>query len=247
VAFWTLLQLVSFYASRLSPRYVALPADKQRDWDIRVAAFIHASLASVLALRIQSLPELERDRVFASSPRAAEVLVISSGYFVWDLVVCSLWVNQFGASFLLHGALSCYIYMTAIFPFLQHYAVVFLLYELSTPFIHVHWFLDKLGRSGSALQLLNGVVGVAIFFIVRIVLGLYWSYHFWVDTVSAWIYPPARLRSDTHAMHTFYLQALIILASNIALNLLNIFWFYKMVRSVSSRADGGKSSSKKAE
>ena len=64
-------------------------------------------------------------------------------------------------------------------PFFQYFSCRFLLWELSTPFLNIHWFLDKTGRTGSTLQLVNGVLLLATFFFVRIVYGWYTSIAFW--------------------------------------------------------------------
>ena len=41
----------------------------------------------------------------------------------------------------------------------------------STIFLNIHWFLDKTGRTGTTLQLINGFLLLATFFVVRIVMG----------------------------------------------------------------------------
>ena len=58
-------------------------------------------------------------------------------------------------------------------PFLQYFSPRFLLWELSTPFLNIHWFLDKTGRTGSTFQLVNGILLLCTFFGVRIVYGWY--------------------------------------------------------------------------
>ena len=60
-------------------------------------------------------------------------------------------------------------------PFVNYYGPVFILYELSTPFLNVHWFCDKLDMTGSKLQWYNGVTLLATFFGSRLVWGTYQS------------------------------------------------------------------------
>lgn len=66
-------------------------------------------------------------------------------------------------------------------PFLNYYGVNFVLYELSTPFLNIHWFLDKLHRTGSRLQWLNGIALLATFAASRLVWGTYQSFWLYRD------------------------------------------------------------------
>jgi hypothetical protein len=34
-------------------------------------------------------------------------------------------------------------------PFANYYGLNFILYEISTPFLNIHWFFDKLNMTGS--------------------------------------------------------------------------------------------------
>lgn len=60
-----------------------------------------------------------------------------------------------------------------------------MLYELSTPFLNVHWFCDKLGMTGSKLQLYNGIALLVTFFGCRIVWGTYQSIMIYSDIYRA--------------------------------------------------------------
>jgi len=58
---------------------------------------------------------------------------------------------------------------------------VFILYELSSPFLNVHWFCDKLNLTGSKLQWYNGMVLLFTFFCCRLVWGTYQSVQVYYD------------------------------------------------------------------
>lgn len=66
-------------------------------------------------------------------------------------------------------------------PFVNYYAPVFILYELSSPFLNIHWFCDKLGLTGSRLQLYNGILLIGTFFACRLVWGTYSSVRVFSD------------------------------------------------------------------
>ncbi len=87
-----------------------------------------------------------------------------------------------------------------------------LLYELSTPFVNIHWWLDKVNRTGSTLQLVNGLVLTIVFFLCRNVWGTYVAYRFVTDLVRAYL--------DKPGSFPIWLGALFV-ANNMALNVLN--------------------------
>lgn len=49
---------------------------------------------------------------------------------------------------------------------------MFLLWELSTPFVYTRWFLHKAGLSRTTAYKVNGVLMVVVFFLCRNVAGL---------------------------------------------------------------------------
>ena len=96
-------------------------------------------------------------------------------------------------------------------PFLQYFSPRFLLWELSTPFLNIHWFLDKTGRTGSTFQLINGVLLLFSFFFVRIVYGWYTNIAFW--------------RVMFQIRHEVSIPWwLVFMAAHAVLNTLNLIW-----------------------
>lgn len=49
----------------------------------------------------------------------------------------------------------------------NYYGLNFILYSLSSPFLSVHWLLDKLDMIGSKMQLVNGITLLTTFFCSR--------------------------------------------------------------------------------
>lgn len=143
-------------------------------------------------------------------------------------------------------------------PFLYYYAPVFLLYELSSPFLNIHWFCDKLNLTGSVYQAVNGAFLTTTFFFCRLVWGNYSSILVFKDVYRAVYegYSTPKYYMDKFAefphhgdldhplgqttafMEVRYLPLWLgasYLASNIVLNLLNLFWFSKMIQTIRTR------------
>jgi hypothetical protein len=70
-------------------------------------------------------------------------------------------------------------------PFCNYYGPTFILYELSSPFLNIHWFCDKLNLTGSKLQWYNGIILLASFFSCRLAWGAYQSVHVYQDVWSS--------------------------------------------------------------
>lgn len=52
----------------------------------------------------------------------------------------------------------------------------FLLWELSTPFVHLRWLLHKSGRDKQRIYVVNGLLMAVVFFLCRPVWGTWLSY-----------------------------------------------------------------------
>ncbi|KAF8290669.1 hypothetical protein DL93DRAFT_2174168 [Clavulina sp. PMI_390] len=83
-------------------------------------------------------------------------------------------------------------------------------------------FLDKTNCTGSTLQLINGLTLISTFFGARLAYGSYASYQLLTTVWNARGQIPSWL-------------AAIYLVGNPVLNVLNIFWFTKMIRAIQKR------------
>lgn len=130
---------------------------------------------------------------------------------------------------------------------MNFYACNFILWELSTPFLNIHWFLDKLGKTGSTIQLYNGLALISTFFSCRLVYGTYQSFLIFQDiwhTMGRTPDLPLLVSPETQpGMMSFVTEnttvptwlAVAYLASNLTLNSLNSYWFFKMIQALYKR------------
>jgi hypothetical protein len=140
------------------------------------------------------------------------------------------------------------------------YAPTFILYELSSPFLNIHWFCDKLNRTGSTLQFVNGIILLVTFFSCRLCWGTYNSIRVFADVYRAYtagavtLTDPevGKLSSTTTIGNAGFKHDILrfadgqtvplwlaaaYLASNLTLNGLNWFWFSKMIETLRKRFD----------
>lgn len=99
-----------------------------------------------------------------------------------------------------------------------------MLYELSTPFLNIHWAFDKFDMTGSKFQLYNGIALMTTFAGCRLVWGSYQTWLLSSDMLTAW-----REGLVPKLLFSTYLLA------NTGLTCLNFYWFGKMIQALKKR------------
>lgn len=98
------------------------------------------------------------------------------GFFLWDCYIVVR--NNDGFAFAFHAIMCLVLNLSVMRPIFQYYGMIFMFYEVSTLFLNVHWFCDKMDLTGSVFQLVNGVILLTTFFSIRLVYGSYHIYQF---------------------------------------------------------------------
>ncbi|TQV96029.1 hypothetical protein V2A60_001180 [Cordyceps javanica] len=179
-------------------------------------------------------------RIWGYSGAPAFLQSMAVGYFVWDLFVTAINLDVFGVGTLAHAISALTVFSLGFKPFVNYYGCNFILFELSTPFLNVHWFLDKLNMTGSNLQLYNGFALLFTFFSCRLVYGPYQTYKVFSDIYALSGKNPS---SPGQGVFTYVTSQTYIprwlsfayIASNAMLTFLNFYWFYMMVYAVRKR------------
>nr|OQO30715.1 hypothetical protein B0A51_01839 [Rachicladosporium sp. CCFEE 5018] len=240
LTYQTLFSLVSPPLSRrLAPRsYPTFPLKTRLNWDTRVTGLVQAVFICTAALRVIASDPTRvgstwETRLWGYSPAAGKVQAWAAGYFLWDILISTRWVDMYGPTALMHAVAAFVVTMIGFRPFGNYYGVNFVLYELSTPFLNLHWMLNKLSptpeEEPSDLQVYNGFALVGTFFGCRLVWGTYQTWLLTQDMLSAWRAGPV-----PELLFGTYLLA------NTALTGLNFFWFSKMVGTLRKRLGGRK-------
>ncbi|KAL8370993.1 hypothetical protein RB595_001035 [Gaeumannomyces hyphopodioides] len=268
---YTFVQVVvsPWISMKLWPKYYPLhDRGKRVSWDAHVVSMVQSCLINVLALWIMFADE-ERwnmdweQRVWGYTGAHGMIQGLAAGYFVWDLIVTVIHFDVFGLGLLAHATSALVVYSFGFRPVLNYYATTFILYELSTPFLNIHWFFDKLEMTGTRAQLYNGICLITVFFSCRLVWGNYQSTMVYMDMWQAMKSGPAMsLASQTvnnasvayggddvmmfaqNAGPIPMWLAGIYMASNLTLNLLNVHWFFKMIKAVKKRFEPAKDAPK---
>ncbi|KAF2706878.1 DUF887-domain-containing protein [Pleomassaria siparia CBS 279.74] len=226
-------------------------------WVSMVQALFINSAAIYVILNDPQRKEMDwKGRLWGYTPASGMVQGFAAGYFLWDLQISSQYIAITGPSALLHAVGALTVTCIGFRPFGNYYGLSFVLYELSTPFLNIHWFCDKLNLTGSKIQLYNGVALLVSFFLCRIVWGTYQSILIYSDIYTALTTSSANpmgsldegrctanasIANSGVSAESCELGELpmwlvtVYLVGNTALSLLNIFWFTQMVKAVRKR------------
>lgn len=235
------IQLVSpaFSKRWFGLAYTNLNPKTRLNFDIHVVSMVQCIVSVVILLPTWKHPHFQDHRadpylsVYGYNAYSGFVSAVTVGYFVWDLYVCLRHIKLFGPGFLLHAFAALFVFANSFRPYCMPWVPAFLLFELSTPFVNINWFASRLppGTVSDRVVAVNGVLLLVTFFLVRIVWGIYAVCLLAYDMWFVWRH-----------VHWFFPVATLLL--NFSLNLLNIYWFSKMLAIAKKKLLG---SSKKAE
>lgn len=236
--FYCAIQAVSpaISTALLGKSYTGLNHKTKLNFDIHVVSMVQCIISVVTLIpawgheHFQSRVADPYASIFGYNAYSGFVTAITIGYFIWDLIVCLAYLKLFGVGFLLHAFAALYVFGVALLkPYCMPWMPAFLLFELSTPFVNINWFSSRLpaGTVPDKVILINGLLLLATFFFVRIIWGFYA-----VGLVAYDMYRVAHLAS------LFWPWSILIL--NFSLDVLNVYWFMKMVAIAKKKAQGAK-------
>lgn len=236
--FYCAIQAASPWVSKavVGNAYTGLNAKTKLNFDIHVVSMVQCIILIVVLIpswgneHFQNRASDPYGSIFGYNEYLGFVVAITIGYFIWDLIVCLMYIRLFGAGFLLHAFAALYVFGVALIkPYCMPWVPAFLLFELSTPFVNVNWFSSRLpaGTVPDKLVIVNGLLLLVVFFLVRIAWGFY--------AVGLVAYDMYR----TLHMTSLFMPASILIL-NFSLDVLNVYWFMKMVAIAKKKAGGAK-------
>ncbi|RNA01917.1 transmembrane 56-B-like [Brachionus plicatilis] len=233
-AHFCLFQFLHNFLPKYSKLYQSIPLDKQASTLIRILSSFHAIIATVLSLCLVSFDhDLHNNKLIYTSFAISFTLNFSIGYLAFDILIMLMHRSEFEWFFALHHFVSIvafYACSTAgVFPYI---ALCRLISEGSTPFLNNRWFLLTLNKKKSKLYMYNGICLILVFTLVRILqIVPNWRIFFELMNTAEWASIEFRYK-------------LICVGSCVPLDVLNVYWFTKIINIVIKTLMGGKSSEK---
>lgn len=225
--------LAPLASRQLFPRtYPSLDARTKVNWNARVVSLLQSCCINTAALAVVYLDKERwemgpRERVWGYTGASGMVQGFAAGYFLWDLVTSAANFDVHGPGELMHAVSALAVSLLGFRPFCNYYGLNFVLYELSTPFLNIHWFMDKFGMTGSTAQLVNGIALVTTFGASRLVWGTYQSVRMYQDIWTAFETPGG--------LPVPPWLAIAYVVSNTTLSVLNFYWFGRMITTLRKR------------
>lgn len=237
--FYFVLQAVSPFIGKalFKKSYTGLNAKTKLNFDIHVVSMFQCIVSILILLPTWNHPHIKNratdphSSIFGYNPYSGFVSSVTIGYFVWDMYVCLRYLSFFGVGFLVHAFAALFVFSCSLLPYALPWVPAFLLFELSTPFVNINWFASRLppGTISDTVVAINGILLIVVFFSVRIVWGFY------AITLAA---------LDMYAVRDqaplFFPLSIVLL--NVALDILNVYWFTKMLAIAKKKLMGAKTS-----
>ncbi|KAG7195802.1 uncharacterized protein KQ657_002187 [Scheffersomyces spartinae] len=231
--YFILQSLLSTY----TPIYVGKPyLDLNRktriNFDIHVVSMVQCILSCAMIIPMwgqshwQNRTEDPVSSILGTTDYGNLVASLTIGYFIWDTYVCLRYFLLFGFGFLFHGIAALYVFVLCLWwPFCQPWIPGFLIFEASTPFVNINWFASRLpkGTISGTVTVINGILLMLTFFLVRIIWGFYSVALVATDMWKTWSY------------HAWWIPS-SVLAINVFLDVLNVFWFTRMIQIAKKQA-----------
>lgn len=174
-------------------------------------------------------------RIFGEVRETQLVCLFGVSYFIWDMFISAVHSTF---AFFIHGVVSTGAYYIGMKPYLQYYAPVFLMMELSNPSLNIRWFLMKYfpkeHKISKFVLFVNNLILMIIFFFVRICWG-------WYSTIML-IADFYNVRNDPRFR---FVDTIIVVTCNLTIDCLNIVWFSMMVSTAVVLIRGDKKNKKK--
>ncbi|KAJ1892644.1 hypothetical protein LPJ66_006225 [Kickxella alabastrina] len=148
-------------------------------WCVRVASSTHAVYMVTRVPGIISNSKLKSNPLHGFDQVAEAVYSVTVGYFLWDIIDTYKNIKINGIGFMAHAVMSFGVYLLSYTPLLQYYGACFMMFEVSTIFLNLHFFLEDLGLQDAIIYFINDIALVSSFFFARVVYGTIISINVW--------------------------------------------------------------------
>lgn len=228
---WITCLIVSYSGYYAGPRLFPKAFNKGKprmrlNFAHQLVSFIHAIVASGFSLYNMWWAHPPANLVTGYSSTLGAQCALTVGYFLWDLFSTAANVDYYGPAFMLHAIIGFFPFLVALSPVLIGFVPGFLMFEVSSVFLHTHWFIEKFSIGGKKLLLCNDALLLVSFFACRILFG-------WTLIINV-IKATSQNRS---ALGRYFFPFLCFtLASSMTLN---HFWFYRLFKATIRLIKGG--------
>jgi TLC domain len=132
--------------------------------------------------------KLNDDKMHGVTSYARALSLVSAGYFVADTSIVLKHFKEHGPEPLAHAIICVTFFVfSALKEKMQYWVPRTLMFECSTPLVHLRWLLHALGRSKTPFYKVNGLAMIGVFAACRIIYGtraLFHRHQLWKRSVA---------------------------------------------------------------
>ena len=164
--------------------YNTLTESKQMQWNIKCTNIFFSIFSLICASIAHTQDEfaLIYDPIYTTTPFAQWVLLVVSGFFLWDICICFIYYNVWGFQYVLHGffcfSMFVYVYLSQMGT---GYMLYTLYYESSTIFMNLRCYLLESKKTDTLLWHGINTMFIVCFYLSRIIFGTWLTYQLWSD------------------------------------------------------------------
>lgn len=181
---------------------------------------VHAVVSCAAAIFTLAQGDLVRDKIFAVNSASVVSLHITMGYVLGDTLICLVDPYLRGAysTLLHHLAMIAGILMCLHFQLFYFFVIYRLIAEFSTPFVNWRAILYEMGEKESRQYAVAALGMVISFFLCRVLVIPWHNYALFSTLLSA------------EASTVLLILKIYMVLNFILFDILNTFWFYKMLK-----------------
>jgi hypothetical protein len=221
--------LVNYFSIGIMKTYIKNNTSSINKYSEKFTSTVHTMASIYFALNVIVNSNSWENRAFYIDNYSVSLSYVSCGYFLYDiLMILFTWQHEnfnVKRTFLIHGV-SCLLInlFPLIYKFGHFYNAVFIMWELSTPFLNMRWFLKDLYNKDN---IIIDLLFVFTFFTSRIVWGTFFSCLLLSD-----IYNDKWMMIQSNRSVFPYIGASCAI---IMMNYLNYYWFLLIFRKYFSK------------
>lgn len=229
--FWFSLEFISYYIWNyfFKRKIRKLQLLEQNQFYTKTVAFFHATIISYLSIinlyKIFIKHEYEiffsKNSIYFMNEEFKYAISITLSYFIWDIFTC--FKEKQSIDIFIHAFMGFIAtYFSLSYHVLPFYVILFSLYEFSTTFLNLRWFLIKLDMNDNN-----------IFKIIQNSFG--YSFVFFRIFIGFIIGNPLLLYDIYINYQYFYINKIeipfyFVIISKILSDILNIYWSVKILK-----------------
>lgn len=139
-----------------------------------VSSFVNSCMVVYLSSTILLNDESWHNRLFYVSPYSILLADIALSYSLYDFIICILRYDTSGPLYLIHSLnMMINILVVRSYNFFHFYLAVFQMFQFSTPFLHVRWFMKVADYANVYVKTTNDILLFVFYFTWRIAWGQY--------------------------------------------------------------------------